>query len=98
MTQNHSIHRLQLIYDSLKSCCVLHSVELAVHLLRVLPGEVRVHPTEVAESSSLLINGSLEIELLDDGSGSEAEIFLDDAHKVVISQALLDSAVRVDSN
>ena len=98
MTQNPSIHRLQLLHDSLKSCCVLHSVERAVHLLRLLPGEVRVASTEVAESSSLLINGSLEIELLDDGAGSEAEVFLDDAHKVVISQALLDSAVCVDSN
>ena len=72
---------------------MLLSIETAVNLLWDLPGEIGVSPTEVAESSSLLINGSLEIELLDDGSGSVAEILLYDGHKVVVGQALLDSAV-----
>ena len=71
------------------------SVELKVHLWG-LPGEVLVFPAEVSEGSCLLVDGPLQIELLDDVAWPEVEILLHDQSDVVVAQSLLVGAERVD--
>ena len=50
----------------------------------------------MTEGGGLLVDWSLQIELLDDGSWSEAEVVLDDSDEIVIGHTLLDGSVRVD--
>ena len=50
----------------------------------------------MTEGGGLLVNWSLEVELLDDGSWSEAEVVLDDSDEIVIGETLLDGSVRVN--
>ncbi len=64
--------------------------------LGLLPGEVGVGSSEVAELSGFLIDGSEEVELLDDVAGSEAKVVHDDLDEVLVGHAFLDGAVGVD--
>jgi len=46
--------------------------------------------------SSLLVNGSLEVKFFDNIARSEVEIVLHNSDEVVIGEAILDSAIRVN--
>lgn len=52
--------------------------------LRALPLEIRIFFTEVTESSSLLVDGSAEVEFLDDVHGSEVEVVQDDLGELLV--------------
>jgi len=60
--------------------------------LGLLPGELL--PSEVSVASGLVVDGLPEIELLDDVSGAEVEVLLDDVKD--LSVALLASSVGVN--
>lgn len=47
----------------------------------------------MTESGGLLVDGSTEVELLNDVSGSEGEVISDDFAEVVIIFTVLDGAV-----
>lgn len=48
----------------------------------------------MTESSSLLVDGSTEVEFLDDVHGTEVEVVHDDLGELLIGETLLDGAVR----
>ena len=50
----------------------------------------------MAVSSSLSVDRSLEIELLDDVTGSETEVVSNDGGEVLIRSSVLDGTVRID--
>jgi len=50
----------------------------------------------MTKSSGLLVDWSLQIQFLDDGSWSEAEVVLDDSDEVIIGEAILDGTIRVN--
>ena len=50
----------------------------------------------MAESGGLLINGPLQIQLLDDASRSEIEIVANDADDVLLGAATFDRAVGLN--
>lgn len=67
--------------------------------LGVLPSESRPLcgvVSIVTESGGLLVDGSSEVELLDDVSRSEGEVPADNFSKVVVVLSVLDGTVRVD--
>lgn len=67
--------------------------------LGVLPGESRLVfrvVSEMAESRGLLIDRSSKVELLDDVSRSEVEVFTNNTSEVLIIFTVLDGAVRVN--
>jgi len=72
-----------------------HSIELKVHFWG-FPGEVFVCSTEVAESSRFLVNWSLEVQLLDDATWSEAEIIFGDSNEIIVRHTFLNGTIRVD--
>ena len=47
----------------------------------------------MTEGGGFLVDWSLQIELLDDGSWSEVEVVLDDSDEIVIGHTLLDGTV-----
>jgi len=65
------------IHDLLNSFDVI-SIQLKIHL-GVLPSEILVISSKVTESSGLLVDRSLKIELLNNSAGSKAEVILDDS-------------------
>ena len=50
----------------------------------------------MTKSSGLLVDWSLQIQFLDDGSWSEAEVVLDDSDEVIIGESILDGTIRVN--
>ena len=50
----------------------------------------------MTKSSGLLVDWSLQIQFLDDGSWSEAEVVLDDSDEVIIGDSILDGTIRVN--
>jgi len=50
----------------------------------------------VAVLGGLLVNGSEEVEFLDDVAGAEVEVLLHDADEVLIGQTVLHGAVGLD--
>ena len=76
-------------------CIRFSSVQLQTHLW-LLPGEVLVDSSEVTESGGLLVDWSLEVQLLDDVSWSEVEVVPHDSHEVILSQVVLGAAEGVD--
>ena len=64
--------------------------------LRGLPSEVWVLAAEMTERSCLLVNGSLQVELLDDVARSEVEVFPYNSHDVLISATVFSRSVGVD--
>ena len=71
------------------------SIQLKVHFWS-FPGEVLIVSAKVAESSGFLINWSLEIQLLDNATWSEAEIIFDDSNEVLIGHTFLNGAIGVN--
>ena len=72
------------------------SEDLEVESLWLLPGEVSVLAAEVAVSSSLSHDWSLEVEVADDASWAEVEVLVDDLDKVGVGETLLDGSVGVN--
>jgi len=50
----------------------------------------------MTEGGRFLVDWSLQIELLDDGAWSEAEVILDNSDQIVVGHALLNGSVRVN--
>ena len=50
----------------------------------------------MSKGSGFLVDWSLQIQFLDDGSWSEAEVVLDDSDEVIIGEAILDGTIRVN--
>ena len=67
-----------------------------VELLGGLPGEVGVVSAEVAVGGGLLVDGSEEVELLDDVAWAEVEVLLHDLNEVLVSAAAGNGAVGLD--
>jgi len=65
-------------------------------ILGFLPEELLLVSSEVAEGTGLPVNGLLELQLLDEHTGSQIEVSDDDISQVIISESLNDGAVRVD--
>ena len=74
----------------------LFNLSVEVESLGVLPCEVWVHAAKVTESGSLLVDGSLQVELLDDVARSEVEVVPHNPDDVRLSAAVLDSSVGFD--
>lgn len=70
------------------------TTSLELELLGLLPGELE--STEVSSGSGGSVDGLLEIELLDDHSGLEVEVVLDDLDQLLVG--LAGSAVRVNKD
>ncbi len=64
-------------------------------MLGGLPGKVGVVAAEVTESGSLLVDRTLKVELLDDVSRSEVEVFAHNSHDVSLGAVVLSGAVGV---
>jgi len=67
--------------------------------LGVLPSEVRLVfgvVTEVTESGGLLVDGSSQVEFLDDVTGSEGEVLSNDSGEPFVALTTLDGVVGVD--
>lgn len=69
---------------------------LVGQILGGFPAEIGVVSTEMAESAQLAVDGSLEAELLDDHTGSEVEVLVDDELEVVVNVAFSNGSVGVD--
>lgn len=65
-------------------------------VLGLFPQEFGFSSTEVTESSELLVDGGLEVQLLDDHTRSEVEVSGDDFLQVVVSVSFRDGSVGVD--
>lgn len=65
-------------------------------ILGGFPGEVGIVSTEVTAGSSLLVDGSLEVEFLDDHTRSQIEVVGDDFLEIQIRVAFSSSVIRVD--
>lgn len=65
-------------------------------VLRLFPQEFGFSSTEVTESTELLVDGGLQVELLDDHTRSEVEVSGDDFLKVVVSVSFSDGSVGVN--
>jgi len=73
------------------------TVQIEVHL-GGFPGEVGVGSAEVSVLGALLVDGSSQVQLLDNGSGSEAEVLPDNPFKLLVIHSLSSSVVGVDVN
>src|SRR6266496_2308414 len=71
--------------------CVVAQV---LHPIRMLPGELRLAPSEMAVGSRLLVNRAAQIEVLDDARGREVEVTTD--HLLELGRGHLARAGRVD--
>jgi len=92
-----------LIYNYLNVVIIVFSLfhsDIKVEVsLGVLPGESRLVfrvVSEMAESRGLLIDRSSKVELLDDVSRSETEVFTDNTAEVLVIFTVLDGGVRVN--
>jgi hypothetical protein len=65
-------------------------------VLGLFPQEFGFSSTEVTESTELLVDGGLQVELLDDHTRSEVEVSGDDFLKVVVSVSFSDGSVGVN--
>lgn len=65
-------------------------------VLGLFPQEFGFSSTKVTESSELLVDGGLQVQLLDDHTRSEVEVSGDDFLKVVVSVSFSDGSVGVD--
>jgi len=76
-----------------------HSAIVNVEGFGSLPSEVRVAlDSEVTKSGGLLVDGSTELELLDDVAGAEVEVVLNNASEELVILTVLNGAVGVDPN
>jgi hypothetical protein len=69
---------------------------LEYEFLGLLPCEVRVVSAEVAVCGGLLVDGSQQVEFLNDVAWAEVEVLLNSLDEVLISAATLDGAIRFD--
>ena len=71
---------------------ILGSVESKIGL-GFLPCEVRVGSSEMAVLGCLLIDGPLEVQLMDDICGSEVEVVPHDSDQIVVSSPISNSPI-----
>lgn len=74
----------------------VHSASVEVELLRGLPSEVGVVATEVTESGCLLVDGSLQVELLDNVTRSEVKVVAHNSANICFGASIFSSAIGVD--
>lgn len=65
-------------------------------ILRGFPGEIRIVSAEVSARSGLLVNGSLQVEFLDEHTRSEIEVLGDYFLEISVSVSISNSVVSVD--
>lgn len=69
---------------------------LVGQVLNGFPGEILIVSSEMSESTGLLIDWSLQLQVSDDHTWSEIEVSDDDISQVEISQSLSDGSVTVN--
>lgn len=75
----------------------IHSAIVCVEGFRSFPGEVRVAlDSEVTKAGGLLVDGSTELELLDDVTRAEVEVLANNASEELVILSTLNGAVGVD--
>ena len=94
MNRNLECLIYELLLQYMQKC--LSNSWFEVEGLRGLPSEVWVLAAEVTERSCLLVNGSLQVELLDDVARSEVEVFPNNPHDVLISATVFSRTVNFD--
>jgi hypothetical protein len=74
--------------------CLICFLEL--EFLDRLPGKVGIFTSKMSIRGRFAHNGTTQIQVTNDASGSQIKILVDDFHQVGIIHTLLDRAVRID--
>ena len=72
------------------------SVSVEIELLGGLPSEIGIVATKVTKGSSLLVDGSLQLQLLDDVTRSKVEVFAHNSANISFSASVFGRAISVN--